>query len=143
MVKANKHQVIDFLEQGWGNYVAQFQAMSSVEQAAYLKKQGYARLADLLGHVIAWWERCQQVIQKTMEDPDYQPSKIDVDDFNAAAMKRFGTFREEAVIEEFEAQRKTMLAQATSLPDEAFKNEKIADRFSIEVIEHLWEHNIN
>ena len=56
MEKRTRSEFIDRLENSWQNIVERFDALSTDEQAAYLAQQGYTRLADLLAHVVAWWQ---------------------------------------------------------------------------------------
>ncbi len=64
------NSILDTLQHGWGTYVERFQRLSSKEQAAFLTKQGYARFADLLAHVIAWWEEGKLGVENLLVDPD-------------------------------------------------------------------------
>jgi hypothetical protein len=51
-----RQSVITLLNEDWAEYVARFQKLPSSAQAAFLEKQGYKRLADLLAHIAAWWK---------------------------------------------------------------------------------------
>jgi hypothetical protein len=142
VTELSREQILATLQNGWGTYVERFQRLSPEAQAAFLIEQGYARLADLLAHVIAWWEEGKRVIENLLDDPGFNLPEYDVDSFNAQAVERFHNLGEPAVIQSFEQMREAWLHLVTSLPDEAFQNQKIVDRLHIEVIGHLEEHPI-
>ncbi|MCL4560474.1 MAG: hypothetical protein M1281_07665 [Chloroflexi bacterium] len=142
MAPLTRAQCLTGLETGWGTYVERFRRLSPPEQAAWLKQQGYTRLADLLGHVIAWWEQAIPDIECKIADPGFQSPDVDVDTFNARAVQRFSAFDEAAVIRLFEAQRRAMLDLVLRLPERAFGDKNLRDRLHIEIIGHLEEHEI-
>jgi hypothetical protein len=143
MTELTREQVVSALQDGWGNYVERFERLSPEAQAAFLARQGYARLADLLGHVIAWWEEGQPAISALLDDPNFNSPDYDVDAFNARAVERFRGLDEPAVIHMFEAARQAWLALVARLPDDALRNKRIAGRLHIEIIGHLGEHAIS
>ncbi|MCX6029924.1 MAG: hypothetical protein NT169_11570 [Chloroflexi bacterium] len=142
MTELTRAQVLGALCEGWGTYVARFRRLSPAAQAAFLVKQGYARLADLLAHVVAWWREGQQAIQSMLDDPNFQSRNYDVDAFNAQAITSCRDLGELAVIEAFESARQSWLALVAGLPEDAFQNQKIIERLQIELIGHLAEHEI-
>ena len=64
-----RQSVLDLLAGDWAEYVARFQALPPAAQAAFLQQQGYQRLADLLAHIVAWWEVGMQAIPRYQFDP--------------------------------------------------------------------------
>ena len=142
MTGLTRGQIMSALQDGWGTYVEHFERLSPEAQAAFLARQGYACLGDLLGHVVAWWEEGQRVILALLDDPGFEGPDYDVDVFNARAVERFRDLGEPAVIRTFEAARRAWLALVAGLPDDAWRNQMIADRLHIEVIGHLAEHDI-
>jgi hypothetical protein len=142
MTELTREQIISALQDGWGTYVECFERLSPEARAAFLARQGYARLADLLGHVVAWWEEGQPAISALLDDPNFSSPDYDVDAFNAQAVERFRSLSEPSVIQAFEAARRAWLALVAGLPDDAWRNQMIADRLHIEVIGHLAEHDI-
>ena len=142
MTGLTRGQIMSALQDGWGTYVEHFERLSPEAQAAFLDRQGYACLGDLLGHVVAWWEEGQRAIQALLDDPGFDAPDYDVDAFNAQAVERFRAMDEPAVIQAFEAARQAWLALLACLPDDALRDKKIADRLHIEVIGHLAEHDI-
>ncbi len=143
MSELTREQIVSALQDGWGTYVERFERLSPEAQAAFLARQGYAHLADLLGHVVAWWEEGQPAVATLLDDPTFSSPDYDVDAFNARAVERFRNLDEPAVIRTFEAARQAWLALVARLPDEALRNERIAGRLHIELIGHLAEHAIS
>jgi hypothetical protein len=142
MTESTREQVFDALQNGWGTCVARFQRLSVEAQATFLAKQGYARLADLLAHVVAWWQEAQRAIENWLVDPTFDPPRYDVDAFNAQAVASVRDLDEPAVTAVFEAARRALLAFVAGLPDEAFENQRIVERLQIEVVGHLEEHEM-
>jgi hypothetical protein len=142
MIELTREQIISALRDGWGTYVERFERLSPEAQAAFLARQGYARLADLLGHVVAWWEEGRSAILDLLDDPNFSSPDYDVDAFNARAVERFRGLDEPAVVHVFETARRAWLDLVARLPDDALRNSKIADRLYIEIIGHLAEHAI-
>jgi hypothetical protein len=136
----SREQVIDALEQGWGTYVARFRQLTPEAQAESLARQGYARLADVLAHVVAWWNEGLLNVETLQTDPNVASKDYDVDAFNAQAVRRCAALSEAAVVAQFEAQREAWLALVHRLPDTAFANPRLAARLHMELIGHLAEH---
>ncbi len=137
-----RKQLLESLHTDWGTYLDRFQRLSPEAQAAYLQQQGYARLADLLAHVIAWWREGLQAVPIMLADPDYTAPEHDVDQFNAQAVEKLRDLQESAVAAIFENLRQQWLELVGGLPDEAFQNRQITDRLHIELIGHFEEHNL-
>lgn len=135
-------QLIDSLVNGWGNYVVRFRALDPQEQLQFLQQQGYARLADLLAHVSAWWNAGAEGIRQALADPAFQSPPYDVDGFNADAVQAAAGFSENEVIERFDAALQAMLDLVRNLPDHAYAQDGIARRLEMEIIGHLSEHNL-
>jgi hypothetical protein len=142
MAELTREQVLDALENGWGTYVERYYALSPAAQSAFLAKQGYARLADLLTHVIAWWEEGAPAVERLLHDPAYRSPDHDVDAFNDQAVASFRDLDETAVQQRFEQARLALRDLVAGLPDSAFRDRQIADRLHIEVIGHMGEHGI-
>jgi hypothetical protein len=142
MASLTREQILETIQADWGGYVEHFQSLSPQAQAAFLAKQGYARLADLLAHVIAWWEVGYQAITTLLADPDFHELDYDVDVFNAQAVQRFSNLDEAATLKAFETQRTAMFDLVAHMPEAAFQNQQIIDRLHIEFIGHLREHEL-
>jgi hypothetical protein len=142
MEKVTREQTLDALQNGWATYVDRFNALAPEAQTEFLQKQGYARFADLLGHVTAWWQEGEMVINGILKDPEYRWASYEVDAFNAQAIRRFSDLDEQDVINSFELARISFAALVHELPEDAFKNKKIAGWLYADVIEHLQDHDI-
>ncbi len=142
MADQKRQPYLDALQNGWGTYLERVKRLSSKDQADFLKKQGYACLGDLLGHVVAWWETGMPDVEKRLFYTDSPVQEYDVDDFNARAVARFSKFDESDVIQTFENKRKEWIKLVENLPDEAFSNQKLVSRLNIELIGHLEEHKL-
>jgi hypothetical protein len=135
-----REQLLETLYTNWGTFVDRFQRLSPEAQARYLQQQGYARFADLLAHVIAWWREGLPAIPTMLNDPNYASPEHEVDLFNARAVASFRDLDEPAVAAIFENLREQWLALVSSLSPEAFQHHQIADRLHIEIIGHFAEH---
>lgn len=131
---------MDALENGWGRFVQRFQQLLPEAQASVLKQQGYACLADLLAHVIGWWEEGLEAVRRLPAEPDFSSPEHDVDTFNAQSVRRFQGAGEAEVIQIFEALRLKWLDLVKSLPESALQNKRITDRLYMELVGHLEEH---
>jgi hypothetical protein len=137
-----REQILTSLHTDWGTFVERFQRLSPEAQAAYLQQQGYARFADLLAHVIAWWQEGLAAIPTMLSDPAYISSDQDVDQFNAQAVERLRDLNESAIIAIFSDLRRQWIEIVNDLPAEAFQDEKINWRLHIEIIGHYAEHRL-
>ena len=137
-----RQSVLTLLAGDWANYVARFQALPPANQAAFLQQQGYKRLADLLAHIVAWWEVGMQAIPRYQADPAAKLLEIDVDSFNARAVEQAQAVSEAGEIMVFEAARLKFLDLSNQLTDEDFKDERILTQFKWELVNHLEEHRI-
>ncbi len=142
MTELTREQLIDTLQNGWGTYVEGFRRLSPQAQADFLQQQGYARLADLLGHVVAWWQDGMPTVEKMLADPNFRSPDYDVDAFNARAVARVHDLDDPAVIRSFDSTRQEFVDLVNRLPAEAFQSKSIGDRLHIEVIGHLGEHQL-
>jgi len=138
----DRNLILEYLEQHWGKYNADFHEMSPEGKTEFLHRQGYRRFADLLVHFNAWWEVGMRVIETYRLDPDYQPPAVDVDAFNAAAVERVRELTEEQVVQLFEETRGIFIELVNRLSDDDFRNLKLAKQLEIELVNHLEEHAI-
>ena len=143
MEKVTREQALDALQHGWATYVRRFNKLTPEEQKVFLARQGFARFADLLGHVTAWWQEGEMVINGILKDPEYKWASYEVDAFNAQAIRRFSDLDEQDVINSFELARISFTALVSDLPEEAFKNKKITGWLYADVVEHLQDHDIS
>lgn len=135
-------QLLAVLEDDWDTYMMRFHLLPPDRQEFWLARQGYARFADLLAHIIAWWAAGLADVAAMVADPDYRQQDYDVDAFNARAVAEAAAMGEATVIEQFESQRVQWLMLVTDLTDEALATQQIADRLQMELIGHLKEHQL-
>ena len=140
MPEITREQFLDRLQNGWKNYAGRFYRLSPQSQKAFLEKQGYAKLAGLLGHIVAWWQDGAGVVQKMHGDPGFTNPEYDVDLFNARAVEKFGWLDESEVIRIYETQRQAMVDLVTGLTDAEIESERINTRLYYEIIMHWDEH---
>jgi len=137
-----RQSVLDLLAGDWADYVARFQALSPAAQAAFLEQQGYKRLADLLAHLVAWWEFGLDSIQRYQSDATARQPEIDIDSFNASAVEQVRGVSESEEIQVFEQVRRKFIDFTRQLSDDDFKDERILTQFKWELVNHLEEHRI-
>ena len=140
MTTLTRQKVLNVLQEGWGSYIQSYQRLSKQAQTVFLTRQGYARFADLLAHIVAWWEVGYQSIERYVSDPEAQPRSYDVDAFNAEAVAKSAGMDEEQVIASFEKMRNLLIEFVKALPDSAFENEKVINQLNMEFVGHLSEH---
>jgi hypothetical protein len=137
------HQsVLDLLTGDWADYVGRFQGLTPAAQAAFLEKQGYKRLADLLAHIVAWWEVGLQNIKRYQDDPAAQPPEIDVDSFNARAVEKARALTDAEEIRIFENTRRKFAKMVQKLSEQDFKDERVLNQIRWELVNHLADHRI-
>jgi hypothetical protein len=137
-----RQNVLDLITRDWGNYISQFRRLSPAEQAAFLEKQGYHRLADLLAHIAAWWQEGLQSIEDYKKDPAAKQPEIDVDTFNAQAVESVRGLPEDEVVRSFEEMRCKFAEVVRRLSDEDFKDERVVNQIRMELVNHLEDHRI-
>ena len=135
-----REQILTSLHTDWGTFVERFQCLSLEAKAVYLQQQGYARFADLLAHVIAWWQEGLSAIPAMLSDSTYTSPEYDIDQFNAQAVDGVHGLSESTIMTIFEDLRQQWIDLVTGLSVEAFQNEKITNRLHIEIIGHNAEH---
>lgn len=142
MTALTRQDVLNILQGDWATYVQRFRCLSPEAQSTLLAEQGYGRFADLLSHIIAWWEIGYHTIEGYLTDSQFQPREYDVDAFNAEAVAKARGFDDDNVIESFEKMRSFLFEYVKALPDNAFENEKVVNQFNMELVGHLSEHDI-
>jgi hypothetical protein len=138
----SRQSVLQLLTGDWADYVARFQNLPPATQAAFLEKQGYKRLTDLLAHIVAWWEEGFQAIQRFQNDPAARSFEIDVDGFNAKVVERVQAVSEAEEIWIFEATRCKFVDLVKGLSEDDFKDGRVLNQIRWELINHLEDHRI-
>ncbi len=142
MSHRTQQEFLAILQKDWAEYIQGFRSMSSDAQSAFLARQGYARFADLLAHIVAWWEVGYRSIERYLAEPSSQPGNYDVNAFNAKAVAKAAGLSEEEVAASFERMRLFLIDFVKRLPRDAFENEKVVNQLDMDLIGHLDEHRI-
>lgn len=140
MANLTREQAVAVIQNDWATYVACFQRLSPASQAEFLTRQGYASLASLLAHILAWWEEGQRVIIRLRDNPGVELPDYDVDAFNADAVARYRSWSEPAMLAAFEQARLGWVSFIENLPASAFHNRHIVHRLYLEIVFHMQEH---
>ena len=134
-------RVLDYLQLEWPAYVPSIQAAPPERQAAFLKEQGFARVADLIAHIAVWWEEAYGIMLATVHGREVERKKYDFDAFNAASVARFKDSSEAEVLAFFEEYRQKFLDFLRGHPN-AVETHRLAARwFYSVVIHHAAEHS--
>jgi len=134
--------VMRVLEEGWGEYVKQFNRLSPEERAAFLEKEGFANFHDLLAHIVGWWEEGLWIITGILDDPSFTWEKRDVDAYNLELIEKFRAWGDEDLLLHYDNVREAMLNLVADLPENALVNEDIRYWLYEDVITHLEDHRI-
>ena len=140
MPKITREQFLDRLQSSWQNYAGRFYRLSPQAQKIFLEKQGYAKLAGLLGHIVAWWQDGVEQVQKMRVDPAFTNPDYDVDLFNARAVEKFGSLDESEVVRIYETQRRAEVDLVSRLTKAELESESINTRLYYDIIMHWDEH---
>jgi len=127
----------------WGRYSTAFDHLPAGDQSNFLGEQGYDSVRDLLTHVAAWWEEARGIIEDTVRNGDRGGRSYDLDAFNAAALKRFGTMSEPAFMTWYEAERQHMISLVGNLTPQQFKVKRVQSWLDAVLLEHLKEHGLD
>ena len=127
----------DTLEYEWAGYISSYRALPSERQAEWLKGQGFA---DIVAHIIGWWEDGLNVMSAALKDPAYKERAIDIDQFNAEMVKKYSSWNDADIFVEFEKMRVKSLEFVRELSDDDYQNPVIADWLVADFIGHIDEH---
>lgn len=134
--------VMRVLEEGWGEYVKQFNRLSPEERTAFLEREGFANFHDLLAHIIGWWEEGLWIITGILDDPSFTWKERDVDAYNLELIEKFRAWGDEDLLLHYDNVREAMLNLVADLPENALVNEDIRYWLYEDVITHLEDHRI-
>jgi hypothetical protein len=137
-LQAARFLVVDMLQREWGDYLAGIKALAAQEQSAFLARQGFGEVRDLVAHILAWWDQGIAVIEGSSSD---DPGEVeDVDAFNARAVERFRALAESEVLARYEDTRLTLANLVDMLPDEILAKPNVNEWLLADVIRHYYEH---
>lgn len=142
MAQITLRQVMETLQEGWGQYVQKFEALSPEAQGSFVEKQGFERFRDLLAHIIGWWEEGLRVIIGILDEPGFTWEERDTDTFNRELVAKFRSWSEVDLLLHYENVREAMLNLVAELPEDALTNKDILNWLHADVIEHLEDHKL-
>lgn len=142
MTEFTLRDVMQVLEEGWGEYIKQFNMLSPAEQAAFLQKEGFGSFHDLLAHIVGWWEEGLWIMTGIMEDPSFTWQERDIDAYNLELIEKFRPWSKEDLLLHYENLREALLDLVSDLPENALENKDIRYWLEEDVIEHLKDHKI-
>ncbi len=126
----------------WGACAARFKALHPEDQAAYLQKQGFASMHDVLAHAGVWWEEARGIIEDTLNHVERPRRKYDFDTFNAASLERFRNTPDDEFMAWLEAERQKMIRLVSSLSAEQLKMRRVYGWLDAVTLLHLKEHGV-
>lgn len=135
-----KQRALAYLEHEWGTYVERFNRLSKEEQKKRLDEAGYASFRDLLAHVLAWWEEGMDILRAITEERPFERKKYDFDAFNAAAVAKYKPWDEDKFLAHFEATRRQMAADLTSMEEAVFEKRRVQAWLDGMLVHHAREH---
>lgn len=137
-----KQRTLEYLEKEWGPYVERFNRLPEDAGIQRLSRTGYASLHDLLSHVLAWWEAGMGIIHAIAEGREFERRKYDFDSFNAESIARYRTWEEAEFMAHFEATRRKITADLSSMDEAVFENRRVQAWLNAVVIHHAREHRL-
>jgi hypothetical protein len=136
-----RQDLLTALEKGWKQYLPHMAALPPDEQARYAQEQGYARIEDVVAHILAWWELSMQHTREVLSGK-YLPIANDMDDFNARVVVQYQGWTLTAIEEKFATTLTTFEHFLRDLPESAFENDRIQLWLRMESIDHYEDHRL-
>jgi hypothetical protein len=143
MTLHDRSVIVEQLEVKWSGYPAAFQALDPERQRAVLVRQGYRRFADLLAHLMKWWELGRRNIERYACDPQFTAPPLDVDAFNAAAVQQAAGIGAEEMAAAFKAAVAAFIRFVQELPEDVLGDERVQRQLDMELFGHYEEHRLN
>lgn len=142
MKKVSREAVLKSLECEWDQYIDQLARFSPAEKEKFLKKQGFDTMVDFMVHIVGWWQECMRIIGAVQRQPMYQPTNVDVDEYNKKVIEENRGTSEEEIIQLFKNARSAIREMIEKLPDAAIENETINTYMFWCITNHVEEHKI-
>ncbi|GLV53881.1 hypothetical protein KDH_07320 [Dictyobacter sp. S3.2.2.5] len=136
-----RQDLLTAIEQGWQHYLSHLHELSEEKQTLYARQQGFARIQDVLAHVLAWWERSMQRSLQIISG-QIVPRANDMDEFNAGVVTQYQQWTREAIEAKFVETLTTFERFLKELPESAFENERIQLWLRIDAIDHYEDHRL-
>ena len=142
MAEFTLKDVMRVLNEGWGDYVIEFNALSPEAQTSFLQKEGFESFHDLLAHIIGWWEEGLRIITGILDEPGFTWENRDTDAFNLELIAKYRLWSHDDLLLHFEIIRQSMMHLVADLNEDALTNKDIREWLEADVIEHLEDHKI-
>jgi len=142
MEKVTRDAVIKSLERDWKEYIDLLVGFPPAGKKEYLQKQGFETMVGFLVHIVGWWQECMRIIHVVQQEPEYKPSKVDVDEYNMKVIEENRGKGEEEIIGLFGNVRLALKETIEKLPDSAIENETINAYMYWCITNHIEEHKI-
>jgi hypothetical protein len=127
------------LDAGWRAYLSTVGALSAAETQAYLAKQGYAHVHDLLALATAWCEETLGIVSVLLRGGKIQRSDDD-QAFNVQAIARFSQYADVVVARRFTEAYAALSRLLAFLPDAALAHMAIYDCLVTTIVVRFNQH---
>jgi hypothetical protein len=125
-----------------GGYLAGLALIPAEEQARWAQGQGYARVQDLLAHLLAWYDEAARLVPGMLRGERTPFGYESVDAFNAAAIERYRDHTRAQVEAEYVRARDAFDAMLAGLSPDAVENERAYRWLYATAVEHYEEHHL-
>jgi hypothetical protein len=138
--RLDRGELLRALEEGWGRYLADLRRLSPTQQAAFTRLQGFPRLADLLAHLCAWWERTLQVVSALGGVAGFCPGALQGTAGGDGAETRYRGRGQAELEGEFERLRVALAEVIRTLPEGVLADERVYAWLYQGTVEHYAAH---
>ena len=135
-----KQRTLDYMEFEWGTYVERFLRLPEEEQDRRLKRMGFESFQDMLAHILAWWQEGLGIILAIAQERPYERRKYDFNLFNAEAVAKYKTWKEDEFMAHFENTRQKIGADLRSIEQAVFENRRVQGWLRAVILNHAREH---
>ena len=123
-------------------YLASIAQLPAEEQARWAQAQGYARVQDLLAHLLAWYDETTRLVPGMLRGERKPFGYESVDAFNAAAIARYRDCTRAQVEAEYVRARDDFDAMLAGLSPDAVDNDRAYRWLYATAVEHYEEHRL-
>ena len=101
-----------------------------------------AASGDILAHLMKWWELGKRNIERYACDPAFTAPPVDVDAYNAAAVRDAAGLSEEELQAAFQSAVAAFIRFVRELPEDALTDERVQRQIGMELFGHYDEHRL-
>lgn len=116
--------------------------MPAQQQEDWVRAQGYARVQDLLAHMVAWYDEAVRLVPRMLSGEKAPFGYKSVDAFNAVATERYRDHTRAQVEVEYVRARDAFDALLAGLSPEALEHERAYEWLYLTGVEHYEEHRL-